>query len=160
MGLSVLFNNLQNLDGGVSSGGPTGPQTMSATLKVSRFRTIIQELIPERTTQTITLVLTDDNNQDLPLDLLGVLTLTLYVVATGARINGRDRQNILNANGVTVEQTTAKVLTITYPMDPLDNQVVGSGLTEQHIALFEWTLNGKADKHEILHRVLNLENVP
>lgn len=160
MALSVLFNNLQSLEGGASGAGPTGPQTAGATLKVSPHRTIIRGHVPERTSQLITLVLTDDSNEDIPLDALTALTLSLYLVGSATYINGRNKQNILNANGVTVAQTTAKILTINYPMDPLDNQVVGSGVTEQHVALVEWTLNGKEDKHEILLRVLNLENVP
>lgn len=97
----------------------------------------VRDYIDERTSPVIEFVVEDENGVGPALD---TLTLTLYDLATGTKINGRDKQNVLNVNGVTV--TTAgspAVTTIKWPMAMADNAMIGSGADELHIALFEWT---------------------
>jgi len=66
------------------------------------------------------------------------VTFTLYDEATAAVINGRDGQDILDANGGSI--TAAGVLTL--KLQPADNCVVGSiaaGRLEPHIGRVKWT---------------------
>ncbi len=91
-------------------------------------------------------------------DLL-TFTLTLYAIkADGIDqiINGRNQQNVLNANNVTVSAAGAVVWTI----QPGDTTLVEALPFETHIALFEWTWAQGAGKHVAHLRVRNLRRVP
>lgn len=122
------------------------------------IRTIISEPVPERSSARITAKLEDEAGAGIPGGSLTTLTLTLYAAGPGTVINNRNKQNALNANGVTIDASGNLV----YQMDPLDNQNIGSDPTERHIALFEWTWSAgaKAGKHEVLLTVVNLGQVP
>ena len=79
------------------------------------------------------------------------LTITLYDKLTGAAINSRTAQDILNANNVTVHATSGL---ITWEIQPLDNVIVGTTLktnkSEEHVALIEGTYDtSKKFKKEI-----------
>lgn len=84
-------------------------------------------------------------------DLL-TLTLTLYDDESDAVINSREDQDILDANGGTIEED----LTVTVRLDGDDNVIVGSASEdeiERHVARFEYTYNdgeqtrtGKAER--------------
>lgn len=121
------------------------------------IRTIIIESIPERSTARITAQLVDEAGAGIPGGSLTTLTLTLYAASSSAIINSRNAQNVLNASGVTIDASG----NLTFQMDPLDNQIVGTDPTERHIALFQWTWSAgaKAGKHEVLLTVVNLNQV-
>jgi hypothetical protein len=97
-------------------------------------------------------ILDEDGNPIQPT----VLTLTYYDQATGAIINSRDGQDVLNQNDVTV--TNGVVLWL---LQQDDTAIISPALeAEIHVALWRWTANGKANHHETLLRVPNTENVP
>lgn len=104
-------------------------------------------------------VLKDETGAVIPAASLSTLTLTLYRKTSGEIINGRNAQNVLNANGVTVDVNG----NLTWTMTPADNGVTSTTVAaEMHIALFEWTYNAgnKAGNHEVWINVLQLANVP
>lgn len=122
------------------------------------IRTIISDPVPERSSARITAQLQDEAGAGIPGGSLTTLTLTLYTAGSGTILNGRNKQNALNANGVTVDASGNLI----FQMDPLDNQIVGTESHERHIALFEWTWSAgaKAGKHEVLLTIVNLNLVP
>jgi hypothetical protein len=95
----------------------------------------------------LTGTLTDEAGAAVPAAQLTTLTLTLYDKVTGSIINGRNAQNVLNANGVTVSAAGA----LAWTMDPLDNPIVTAGSSkERHVALFKWTYGaGKKGNAEV-----------
>lgn len=103
--------------------------------------------VPERATQKFTATVKDENGAAIPGASLTTLTLTLYETTTQQIINGRDAQNVLNANGVTVDSAGL----LTWVMAPLDNQHLGLARPELHVALFEWTYDSgnKRGQHEV-----------
>lgn len=109
-----------------------------------------QRTINERTTARYTALAVDETEEPIPASSLSTLTLTLYDKASGEIINGRQAQDALNANGVSVDESG----NVEWIITPDDTPVVGTprpGLVETHIALFEWTWAGgtKAGKHEL-----------
>lgn len=163
MGASVLFNNLQNIEAAGSSSGP-GSAKLVAAVKVNGWRTRIPGYFAERSSRRIVAVITDDaTGLGIPLEQFTEFLLTLYLLGTGTIINGRNKQNILNANGATlVSAGSPLVTTLTYQMDPLDNQVLGAEHVEYHVALLEWKWDGgtKQDRHEVVIPVENMMMVP
>lgn len=96
-----------------------------------------------------------------PLPVLQILTLTLtvYVVkqdGTEQIINGRNQQNVLNANNVLVDVGGG----LTWTIQPGDTTLVEAIPYETHFALFEWTFAEGQGKHLIAVRVRNLRRVP
>jgi hypothetical protein len=120
---------------------------------------IIAEPIAEKTTFKLTGVLKDEAGVAISSASLTTLTLTLYPKATPAtKINSRDAQNVLNANGVTVDMGGYLVWTAS----PADNVIMDAALTEEtHMALFEftWSAGAKDGKHLIEFTVINLPTV-
>lgn len=163
MGASVLFNNLQNIEAGGSSSGP-GSSKLVAAVKLNSWRTRIPGYFAERSSRRIVAYITDDaTGLGIPLDQFTEVLLTLYVLGKGTIVNGRNKQDILNANGVTlVYGGNPLVTTLTYQMDPADNQVLGPEHIEHHVALLEWKWDGgtKEDRHEIVIPVENMMMVP
>ena len=102
-----------------------------------------------------------DINGPIPLSVINTLTLTLYDKNTGAFINNREEQDVLNANDVTVGTTDGK---ITWNIQPADNPIVNSDIrddrSEVHIALFEfgYKASDKGNK-SIVIRVNNIDQV-
>lgn len=115
--------------------------------------------IPERSSALIQFDLEDENGVGPTIDNL---TLTLYDLETKTIINGRNKQNVFNANGVTIATAgSPAVTTVSYVMEGLDNQIIGTPATERHVALFEGTYSGgKPWKHELIIPVVNLHLVP
>lgn len=77
------------------------------------------------------------------------LTLTVIDVATGGIVNGRDRQNALNANNVTLVTVTTPTLvsTVTWAIQPADTVQLGRRrLVEPHLAIFEWQWDSGAQR--------------
>lgn len=115
--------------------------------------------VNEANTALYTAQLVDENGADVSLSDISALTITLYDKLTGTILNGRDGQNALNANGVTVSLTGA----VSWILQPADNVIVSTNLdSELHIALFQGVYgSGNKDvKHEFAFRVVNLNRVP
>ncbi len=111
----------------------------------------------EATTARYLATLQDEAGTPIPGSSLATLTLTLYDRASGEIINGRNAQNVKNANGVTIGEDGALVWTMT----PADTAILGSGTQEAHVALFAWTWGGgKTGRHEVTLLVTNLTKVP
>ena len=113
----------------------------------------------ERTTGKFTTTIKDENGTPIPAASIQTLTLTLYHERTLSIINSRDRQNVLNANNVTVDANGL----LTWSIQALDRVIEDDTQgTEMHRALFEWTANASAvvGKHEHRFEVANLAMVP
>lgn len=96
----------------------------------------IAEPIREGTTALLTATLRDETGAAVPGTALATLVLTLYRRRDGKIINGRQRQNILGANGGAVD--VAGKLTLT--LGALDNVVLDpSARLEEHACLIEFT---------------------
>lgn len=113
--------------------------------------------VNEKSTFLYTGTLVDENQVAIPPASLITLTLSLYDDVTGVTINGRNAQNVLNLNNVTLNN--AGLLSWDAPM--ADNPILNALLeTEVHIARFEWTYGtGMGGKKEIAIRVVNLSGV-
>jgi hypothetical protein len=116
----------------------------------------------ESSTAQLTAVVEDETGTAIPGVSLDSMTLHLYNQktelaspgTTDAVINGRYNQNILNANGGTVDSSGRLVMVFT----PADNQIIDTGKsTERHVALFGFTYAAglKAGKEEVLIDVTN-----
>jgi len=164
--LGILI--LSNAGGGGGGGGgssPSGPvlvKLINPQLTVLNYRTILTDKIAERQTRPLTIQVVDQNGNPLTADQIATLTLTLYDAATGTVINGRNKQNVLNANGCVIDVLSGM---LNWTMDTLDNIAIGTATFEKHKALFEWTWN-KPDggtgygKYELVFTVENLQMVP
>lgn len=92
----------------------------------------------------------EDGETPIPGASLVSLTLTLMDLATGTIINGRDAQNVLNANGVTVD-TVGSTGAISWLIKPEDspflrkNPPPRDGDEEKHLAIFTWTWSSGLD---------------
>ena len=117
----------------------------------------------ESSTARLTAVVEDETETAIPSASLDTLTLLLYDQrtqiaspgTTGAVINGRNRQSVLNANGGTVDASG----NLEMLLSPADNVIIGTGegQSERHVALFEYTYAAglKSGKEEILIDVFN-----
>jgi len=93
-------------------------------------------VVKELTTATISFSLVDEADVAIPLSSLLTLTLTVKDMATETVVNGRDEQNIKNANGVTVDASG----NVSWPMTQLDTTLVtASASSELHRALVDFT---------------------
>ncbi len=99
-------------------------------------------VVDERTMQRFTATIFDEARQPIPAKALDSLTLTLYDRASNSVINNRNAQNVLNANGVTVDPSG----NLAWLMSPADNTIFRSVASETHIALFEWTYGPRGAK--------------
>lgn len=108
--------------------------------------------ILEKTTPVYRATLVDVTNDNAPITLASIdtITLTFYDQRTGGIINTRNAQNIKNANNVTIHATSGL---LTWTLQVADTTLVTTAdfledETEEHVALIEWTLtNGKRGKH-------------
>lgn len=101
----------------------------------------------ERTSARYSGTLKDELGNVVPGANLTALLLTLYDLETGTVLNSRSAQNVLNANGVTVDGSGVVV----WLMDPADNAIVTTGRSsERHRAVFDiqWG-TGKRSVHRI-----------
>lgn len=106
---------------------------------------------------TATIVGTDGVTP-LPGATLSTLLLTLYAIkadGTDGVVNGRNIQNVLNANNVTVSAGGQ----IVWNIQPGDTTLIEAIPYERHIALWEWTWPAGAGKHEVILAVRNLRRV-
>ena len=117
----------------------------------------------ESSTARLTAIVEDETETAIPGASLDTLTLHLYDQktelatpgTTAAVLNGRNRQNVLNVNGCTVDSSGNLEMIFT----PADNVIIntGAGESERHVALFEYTYAAglKAGKEEVLIDVVN-----
>lgn len=128
------------------------------------------DVLEQTTPRYLATLVTEDGVTMLPGSILTTLTLTLYV-KSGAGVvtilNGRNKQNVLNQNGVTVYdalQTDAAghQYNLLFQSVVADTTLVSAVLPiEKHYLLFEWTWAAglKAGKHEVIFAVKNLVQV-
>lgn len=99
--------------------------------------------IIEGTTRLFTATILDENSVAIPAASLATLTVTLTSLHSGAIINSRNAQSILNANGGVVDSAGK----LSWTMSAADNAILNSALAvESHRALFIWTYGGKTGK--------------
>lgn len=114
--------------------------------------------LTEATSGRYTATIRDETETVLPVSLITVATLTLYApTAPITIINSRNAQDVLNANGVTIDEAGLLTWTIT----PADTAISDATLdTERHIALFHFAWGGdKGAYHEVVLVVRNLQQV-
>lgn len=114
------------------------------------------DILEATTGQYTATIVGNDGITPLPLATLSTLTMSLYVVKQDgsiAFVNGRNAQNILNANNVTVSAGGV----LNWTIQTADTTFIESTLPfERHIAVFQWTWPGGTGKHE---RVLVVKNL-
>ncbi|MDH3279637.1 MAG: hypothetical protein OEQ18_00730 [Gammaproteobacteria bacterium] len=117
------------------------------------------KIINEGNTAVYDLTITDKEGTIIPASAISVLTLTLLNVADGAIINGRDAQDALNANNVTVHASSGL---LTYTLQPLDTAIQDTTLSfETHRAIFRCTYNsgGGQSNWDVDFLIRNLSGV-
>lgn len=109
--------------------------------------------------------LRDDFGALIPAADLLTLLLSLYVVKADGNlqiVNLRNRQNVLNANNVTVFNalqtlTDGRQYNLRFNYQPADTTLVETLAVERHVMLFEWTTaQVTGGKHEAVLAVENL----
>ena len=103
----------------------------------------------EGTTGVYTFQVVDEASLGIEGSQLNSLTLTYYDLATGAILNNRDGQNVLNTNNVTLTTVSGPPLVTTVAWDIRPEDTILHDVrreTEQHIALFQWAW-GASTKH-------------
>jgi hypothetical protein len=111
------------------------------------------------TGQYTAVIVGNDGVTRLPAVTLSTLTLTLYVIkqdGTQAVVNGRNVQNVLNANNVTVDPNG----NLTWAIQVGDTTLVENVPNEIHRAVFAWTWAAGAGNHEVWLTVAQLLRVP
>jgi hypothetical protein len=98
------------------------------------------------TTGTFTGTLLDTDGVAIPLANIVSCTLTMTNARTGAALNSRSAQNVLNANNVTINSTTGA---ITWLIQTGDTDLEDTTQDwEDHVATFTWTYEtSKVGKH-------------
>lgn len=115
----------------------------------------------EGTTPLYEANLVDLDDQGVSGQALDTIVCTLYQEYTREIINGRDKQNVSQANGVTIDDTGL----LQWYLSPEDTVILDDELhQEPHIALFEYSYAGPAGteygKKEVRVLVTNLSKVP
>lgn len=122
----------------------------------------IDEILPEGKTVFLRAKVVDEEDSPVPKAMIDALTVTLYDVGSGAIINSRDNQNILDTNGGSLHATSGDLLLEFSPADMvIVSTVPPQPRYEHHVARIEWgynaTRNGSCD---IEFRVENMEKEP
>ena len=126
--------------------------------------------IEEAESGQCTALITGNAETILPGSTLSTLKLTVYAIDSDGVdhiINGRNQQNVLNVNNVTVADVATTrpdgtQYNLVWTIQPGDTVILNDALrNERHICLFEWTWpTGNAGKQEIILSVRNLRRVP
>lgn len=93
--------------------------------------------VDSKESAVITAVLKDVDDVAINKGVLQSLTLTLVNAEDGAVLNGRDSQDILDANDGSVTEDGV----VTIKLQPADNAVCGANMNEieEHYATLRWT---------------------
>lgn len=101
----------------------------------------------EQTTPDLTGTVKDEDGTTIAGTSLITLTLTLYNKTDGAVINGRNAQNVLNQNQVTVTAQGVLTFAMLAADNPIVDTTLAAGSREVHAALFTYTwLDGSVTK--------------
>ncbi len=113
--------------------------------------------VKERETGIESFSLKDEDGNAIPAGSLTSATLTLHVVHTGAIVNSRNAQNILNANNVTIDGTGLLAWTIQAADMAITDD---SRRVEVHRALFvfKWG-SGREKPYEIDYEIENMSKL-
>lgn len=135
-------------------------------IAIAENRTILRDasgrqiVVPELSTQRITMTLVDETGAAVPLAAITTATLTLYARDEPAQpiINSVDHVNIKNTGRGTIHATSGL---LTLVLDPADNAIIdGTNDLEWHRCLIEVGYSStKALKYEIDFPVRNLYRV-
>ncbi len=118
--------------------------------------------ITEDTTPDYTATLLDKDGVVVPGSVLDSLLLTYFHEYTGAIINGRENQNVLQLNGVTVDELGK----LTWTLSQADSAILDDALhQEPHVAQFMFTYPGiggstEVSRHKVRLLVTNMGRVP
>ncbi len=150
---------------------------MAAILEDPNLATAIPEFdVLEDSAFPLTAQLKDTDDTDLALADIETITLTLFLTRggdtspAGTIVNGRDAEDIKNANEVAISASGA----LTWDVQPEDTVIINDEITvcqnvmknkrEIHRALFEWTktvaAGGEQGKKRVDFIVFNLDEVP
>jgi hypothetical protein len=118
---------------------------MSTTVDLGRVR--------ERASAVYRCTLIDQDEDPIPVSSLDALYLTVYDVATEAILNDRDRQDVLNANNVTVNSDGE----LEWEIQSEDNALVTAAKSlEQHMFVFEFEWDSGA-RRDWIRRLVTIE---
>ncbi len=119
--------------------------------------------VKQNNTYVITFNLVDEALDPITLPVLGTFVCSQYYYNARQTksdkhhldiINGRDAQDVLNANNVVVTTNG----TVTWTVQAEDTAKLNSKLDEEvHITMFQWHWNGNRNNYEI---TFNVQSVP
>lgn len=120
-------------------------------------RTKVDESVPEGSVSEFVGVVTDKKDVPIPASNLSSLTLTLYNLETGALINDRNEESVLNENGGTVDEVGVFEMTFSEADNLLQDS---SKQYETHVALFEWEKEDTQEegKHELVMTIRSVDD--
>lgn len=112
--------------------------------------------IKEQETGVFSFTIKDESGLVIPSSQLTTATLTVYVPTSGAIVNGRDAQNIKNANNVTISETGV----VTWTQQVADVTILDDTLameTHRCLFLFSWlTTTPRKKPYEVDFEIENL----
>lgn len=110
---------------------------------MAKTSTKFNKIINERSTADYIATLQDTQGNVLAGSAIVSLTLTLYELKSGAIINNRDGQNVLNQNDVTVDENGA----LLFSLQPDDGVIIDADCEyETHRAEFDCVFNAGAGR--------------
>jgi len=121
--------------------------------------------LTEGETATYTASLQDENGAPVSSASLSGARLTYYSVHTGAIINGRNNQNILNANNVTISAGGALAWKLQEADVRISDAPIADGAVVSHRAVFvfEWLDSGLVPRQmvrEVTVKLSQAKNAP
>lgn len=111
--------------------------------------------VKEKKTGVYSFTIKKEDGTVVPASALTSATLSLFVPATAAIVNGRDAQSALNANNVTIDEAGL----VTWTQQIADMAILDDALEEEtHRALFlfTWQAGARQHPHEVDFVIENL----
>jgi hypothetical protein len=126
---------------------------------------LLDELLWADTTGVYRFDLVDEADVTVNASQINELTLTYYDWVDGTIINGRENQNVLNANNVELITPPGSpiVTTLTWLIQQADTVILHPGQPwEIHVAIFRWSWAGMARRgaHQMAFGVRTLPYTP
>jgi len=126
---------------------------------------LLDELLWADTTGVYRFDLVDEVNATVDAAQVNELTLTYYDWVDGTIINGRENQNVLNANDVTLitPPDLPLVTTLEWVIQQADTVILHATMPwEIHVAIFRWSWAGMArhGAHQMAFGVRTLPYTP